>query len=72
MMNDLGKIRLWPDRSMLLSCSFSIGTEENNDKLRDTFRSVFAAGTEFKSGKLGLHHFSLSVSLFLIDTVITG
>jgi hypothetical protein len=72
MMNDLGRIRSWSDRSRLLSGSFSIGTEGNNDKLRDTFRSVFTTSTECKSGKLLLHQLSLSVCLFLIDTIITG
>jgi hypothetical protein len=29
MMNDLGMISLWSDRSRLLSYSISVGTEEN-------------------------------------------
>jgi len=66
MMNGLGRIRSWSNHSRLLSCSFSIGTEENNDKLRDTFRSVFTTSTEGKSGKLLLHQFSFSLCFLLI------
>jgi hypothetical protein len=71
MMNDLGRIRSWSDRTRVLSCSFSIGTEENNDKLRDTFRLVFTTSTEYKSGNLLLHQFSRSDCLFPIDTLKT-